>query len=417
MTFFLHISYILLIIFLLAIAIIFILIMMNSHIEKTLEKINKAALKFLTSLSLKETYKYIVKEAIQLVNGIDGIMFLREQGKFKVAYSTCATNVSVQPRKRGYTYQVFKTGKSLVLNRDEIKRIHPEVRQSGIKSAIFIPLSYEKEAIGVLIIRFLKDQYLVEKELDSLNLFGSLASLAIVKTRLYDETKQALETRDLFVSMAAHEFRTPLTSINGYVQLLYNKLQKKDDRESKWAKYLYWESMRLTNLVNELLSVNRIKSKELQFFFKECDIKNIIIRSLINFKITHRERKVLFKDDLTKELGRFIGDFDKLIQVFTNILDNAAKFSSSDKEIRVHLMSTPFGITIRVADQGKGIPKKELPYIFNEFYRGEGARHEGMGLGLYLSKYIIEQHKGKISIESKLDQGTTLIIELPKIKT
>jgi K+-sensing histidine kinase KdpD len=380
------------------------------------EKINKAALNFLMPLTLEEIYKTIANEAVKLINGSNSSIYLRDKstGSFYSVYRLRPEVAS--PRKKGNLYKAFKTGKSFVVYRKNLIKAHPEIRNQDNQSWILIPLTCHKKTYGVLMVMSKDNVYFSKKELDILTLFGSMSTLAIKKTQLYSEVKEALGMRDLFISMAAHELRTPLTSINGFIQLLYKKHVSKNNKDSKWTKYLLWESMRLTNLINELLSVNKIKSKKLQFSFKECSIKEIIFRSLTAFKFLHPKKKLIIKDHLEKECETIIGDNDKLIRVFNNILDNAVKFSTDSKAIALTLRSRNSNVIVEIKDKGKGIPKKELPFIFQEFYRGKNARHEGMGLGLYLSRYIIDKHRGKIKVESTLNKGTEVKVTLPIAK-
>jgi signal transduction histidine kinase len=382
-----------------------------------LERINKAALKFLVPLTPEKTYEIIAKEAVKLVEGSSdcGIYFRdRKTGKFYLVNRGYKPEVR-KHHKKGLTYKAFKTGKSFILYKEDVLRIHPEVKNIENLSRIFVPLSYQNKSIGVLVIRSKQNIRFSKKELRIFDLFGSMASLAIRKTQLYDETKQALETRDLFISTAAHELRTPLTSINGYIKLLYDSLSDKRIPESKWSEHLLWESIRLTNLINEFLEINKIKTGKLQYDFKESSLKEIINRTLLNFNFVHKGRKVVLRDNLLVRKDKIIADFDKLIQVFTNILDNAAKFSPKEKEINVNISEEDDNFIIEIKDKGKGILKNDLSKLFTEFYRGKNAQHEGMGIGLYLAKHIIEQHKGSINIQSELNKGTSLIIKLPQL--
>src|SRR5260221_3851234 len=175
----------------------------------TLEKIYKAGLKFLDPLDPQQTYATIIEEAVKLVKADYGSIALQEDGEFKKVYSTSPVWFKSEVRKKANAYKVFTTGKPIILGASKTNKAHPELDEIGIKSSILIPLSYRKKAIGVLIVNSRKVQHFGENELEVLKLFGSQASLAIRKTQLYNETKQALETRDLFISMAAHELRTP----------------------------------------------------------------------------------------------------------------------------------------------------------------------------------------------------------------
>lgn len=382
-----------------------------------LEEIYEAGLKFLEPLTPQKTYATIVEEAIKLVNGDDGLIILKDGDGLKTVYGSSPLASQVKPRKKGYTYEAFKKRKINILHTENFKRDHPEIAKIGVKSAIFIPLSYKKKSIGVLVIRSFKyENYFTSNEPDVLKLFGSMASLAIRKTQLYDEAKKTLSSRDLFISMAAHEFRTPLTSINGYVHLLYNKLSKENNVEARWVKELMFETTRFTNLVNELLEISRIQAGKLQFVFKEYSLNAAIKQAVNNFHFNYPQRKVIYQDNIPKEKDKAIYDFEKILQVITNLLDNAAKYSSPNTNIAVTLnFKSPY-LILHVIDRGKGIEKKDLPLIFKDFYKGGKNEEEGMGIGLYLAKNIITKHKGKINIYSKIGKGTIVEVKLPRAK-
>lgn len=382
--------------------------------ENVLEKIYKAGLKLLEPLTPEETYAIIVKEAIKLINGEDGRVLLDEAGDWKAVYSSSDAIASIKTRKKGYSYKAYKTQKAFVIQRDQSLAAHPDIKDTQIRSVIFIPLSYRNKSIGVLLVRSHLNQSFTVRELDILKLYGSMASLGIRKTQLYSETKQALDTRDLFVSLAAHELRTPLTAVSGYIQLLHSKMKKKDSVEARWAEHAYWECHRLTQLVNELLEINKIRSGKLQYFLEECDIKIIVDRAVSNFKFSHPDREVIVSDGINRP-EFIIADFDKLLQVVSNLLDNAAKFSDSETPIELQLKYNDQYCQLRVKDQGIGIAKRDLEKVFSGFYKGDETK-KGMGLGLYLAKEVIDRHHGTISIHSRERRGTTMVVRLPVTK-
>ncbi len=386
--------------------------------DNSLEKIYKAGLKFLAPLTPEETYRVIVQEAVKLVKGEVGALSLMVEGEFKIVYRQAPPG-SPPPaaiRKAGFAYKSFKEGKVLVIDSKRLKKAHPEVVREEFRSNIFIPLAYKGKSLGVLAVRFHSKGNFTQNEPEILKLFGSMASLAIRKTQLYDETQKALESRDLFLSMAAHEFRTPLTTISGYVQLLANKFTKDENPQSRWIEELSWETRRLTYLVNELLEISRIKGGKLHFVWRECFLPEIIERAAREFKFNHPGRKLNIQNILKKDSLLVVGDFDKLLQVITNLLDNAAKFSTFNKDILVKLTENHSEFIITVKDSGKGIETKDLPKIFEGFYQGHKSTDQGMGLGLFLAKIIIEQHHGSINVRSRLGKGTRVDVTLPKVK-
>lgn len=384
-----------------------------------LEEIYKAGLAFLSPLSDEETYAAIVKEAAKLVNGEHGSIHLADNGSLKRVYATDPSFYKIKIRKNGIRYKAYLTQTPIVLHGSVLKQLekrHPELKGMAGRSVILIPLSYQKHSMGLLSVISRKDKYFHKKELEILKLFGSMASLAVRKAQLYSETKNALYTRDLFISLAAHELRTPLTTINGYVQLILTKMHKKKPIQNEWILELGLESQRLKSLINEFLEINSIRTGKLQYDWKEISVGDVAQRAMGTFEFNNHGRKLEYEDKLDSKSGRIIGDPDKLLQVFINILENAGKYSPDNKKIFITLKyESPFYI-FEIKDEGKGIASQDLPLIFKGFYKGRDSVHEGMGLGLYLAKNIIESHHGEIDIKSDIGKGTTVRIKLPKIE-
>ena len=301
-------------------------------------------------------------------------------------------------------------------NAEETIKVHPELGQLNVKSILHIPLSYGKKSVGILTVYASKKEKFNQQELRTLKLFGSTASLAIRKSQLYEETKKALDLRDQFISVASHEFRTPLTSINGYIQMLYDKNKELRSPEAELIRNLYLETIRLTSLVTELLDINRIKTGQLAYLFKECSLVEIIERSIKNISFTNNNRLISFKNQLKGVSDLVVGDHDKLLQAINNILDNAVKFTPINKKIHLSLYTVKSFFIIKVEDQGGGINKKELGYVFESFYKGKSHTKEGMGIGLFLVKNIVETHHGSVVLYSKEAVGTTVEIKLPRLK-
>ena len=379
-----------------------------------IEKVYKAALRLSNLQSPEKMFELIVREAMSLVNAAHGTIFVEVNGKLVRVYASDSFFYTIEPRKDGFTHKVFTSRKPRILNRSEIKKIHPEIKKTDTRSDIIIPLSYEKKSIGVLSIMSKEKKYFSEKELNVLKLFGPLAALAIKNAQFYEETLTALETRDLFIAMASHELKTPVTTINVYSQLIKRKIMNNQPLQSKLVDPLLNEVTRLTKLINELLQVNQIKVGELNYEWKECILKEILNRAIQDFTVTHKTYKIKYIDTLSKKNSIVWGDYDKVLQVIINILNNAAKFSSKNSTIKISSQIVKRYIEVTVEDSGKGISESDTHKIFDRFYRGSGSHNEGMGLGLYLTKKIIDEHKGNIKIDSKLNQGTKVTLQIPR---
>lgn len=384
--------------------------------DDTLERIYRAGLKLLVPLTLLETYAVTVNEAVKLVKADEGLILLEENDILKTVYGSTKEAASFKSRKRGLSYKAYKNNEAFVAHKRDFETFTSDISKKGINSIIFIPLSYKNKTIGVLLVRLCEvSMYFSQKELDVLKLYGSMASLAITRAQLYNETKEALELRDLFISLAAHELRTPLTSINGYIQLLHARLTKKNTTEGKWITELQKESERLTKLVTELLEVNRIKSGTFHYVFEKCNLDKIITSAITLTNISHPQRLIEYKSTLSKKQNNIVADQKKILQVLINIINNSIKFSPEDSVIKITVKyKSPF-IILRVTDRGKGIFIEDVEKIFKGFYKGKNNHGQGLGVGLYLSKEIITSHHGTISVQSKVNKGTTVEVKLPRV--
>lgn len=387
--------------------------------ENVLAQIHESGLRFLAPLTPEETYQTIAQEVKKLVKADYVSIYLEIDGELERVYTSTSKIEGIRIRQRGFTYKAFTSGEPSVINEKNLNKIHPEVAKLGVRSTILIPLIYKKKSIGVLSVDSKKSEFFSEKELNILKLFGSMAMLAIRKTQLYDETKKALELRDLFISIASHELRTPLTSLNGYIQLLYSRMGKKDTPEANWVKELYAESNRLTGLVSELLEINRIKQGQLQYIFRETFMSEVVDKAVERRKFIDTDHTIIVQNKLKSHDDMVIGDFDKLLQVVNNLINNACKFSPKGAKIVISLTAQKNMLTIQVVDNGEGIDSADLPKLFQEFYKGANSlreQREGLGMGLILSKHIVAAHKGKIDIRSEEKKGTVVEVKLPRVR-
>jgi len=216
------------------------------------------------------------------------------------------------------------------------------------------------------------------------------------------------------LSMAAHELRTPLTSILGFSEILLKKKLDKE-RQNRFLNIINEEAVSLANLIDELLDVSRIESgrgfkiKKVPFKLREIILKNVDF-------FQSRTDKHNFQVNIPSDLTSIEADKNKIDQVMDNLLGNAVKFSPQGGKITVSVEQVNGKVKISVADNGMGIPKKELSHIFGRFYRIDNTFTQGIGgagLGLAIVKYIVEAHGGKIWVESEVGKGSNFIFTLP----
>lgn len=383
---------------------------------KDLKKLNIIAIRLLGRHSLQEIFQIIVEEANIFFDTAFGTIYLEQNGNFNRVYSTLPDPIQTKPRKNGYVYKTFKKGQIHVVPLNTVTPIHPELSTLNTKFLIMIPLTYRGKTIGTLNLHSLKDKKYVDQELEIFKMFGSMASLAISEAESYAEIQNALELRDFFIALAGHELRTPLTVISGYIHLIKTKIKNNKPIEYKWIEQLSWENERLNHLVHELLEINQIKSGKLQFDFQENDLERIVSHSITEFNALYPQRNIIFKKLIQNEFVTLIADDQKLAQVIQGILDNAAKFSQKTSDIIISLKENRNFYILTISDKGKGMNKEDINKVFKGFYKPSDNTKEGLGLGLFLAKYIVEKHQGKITIQSKLHKGTEVKVILPKLE-
>jgi K+-sensing histidine kinase KdpD len=380
--------------------------------DKKLAIINDAALHFLMPNELQKVYAIIVDKAIELVGGSFGSIILNNDREMVRVYTSNHDHFSSKVRKGENASKAYAQNKILIIPISDLSSSHPELVEKNIKSTIFIPLSSRNKAIGVLVVNSKQEIKLKSGDNDLLSLFGAMASLAIRKTQLYTETRTALETRDHFISLASHELRTPLTSINGYIQLLHSRMKDKDTVESKWVHELLYESKRLTNLVFELMEINRIKQGTLQFNLRENNLNEFFEE--LKKQLSHlNDRQIIFDNQSEKSDRMFIGDPEKLMNVFIGLVANADKFSPPKDSILVTLQSSQSKFIISVTDKGSGMSREQLAKVFEGFNKFDNQEGQGFGVGLLLAKHIINYHHGTIEINSKVKKGTKVEVKIP----
>jgi len=229
-----------------------------------------------------------------------------------------------------------------------------------------------------------------------------------------ERLKELDRMKSEFLSTAAHELRTPLTSILGFSEILL-KRKLDEERKNRFLKIINEESMGLSALINDLLDLSRIESgRGFKITKAPIDMKGVILENVDLFQA--QTDKHTFKVNLSDDLVKIEADKDKINQVMENLISNAVKFSPQGGRITVSVERVKGKIEISVADTGIGIPEKNLPHIFEKFYRADNASSEvigGTGLGLSIVKYIVESHGGKLSVESKLGKGSTFSFTLP----
>ncbi|SDG58894.1 PAS domain S-box protein [Mucilaginibacter gossypii] len=238
---------------------------------------------------------------------------------------------------------------------------------------------------------------------------ASQAAVALDNSRLFTEVKELSQKKDEFIALASHELRTPLTSMSGFLQLLERKVI---DVHQPFVAKAITQLKKLNALINDLFDISKIQSGKLQFYFEEFDFAELIKENLEAILEAYTSHEIYFE-----ESGEMIleGDKMRLDQVLTNLVTNAIKYSPESDRIEVSAKRSETEIQVSVKDYGMGINEENISHIFSQFYRAKDVNSSitGLGLGLYITKEIIERHGGRIWVESEARMGSTFFFVLP----
>lgn len=221
-----------------------------------------------------------------------------------------------------------------------------------------------------------------------------------------------------FISSVSHELKTPMVMLSGYSEALLDDIVTEPDEVKEMVSIIKDESDRMNKLVNELLIIARMDSDEVLYDITPQDF-NILLEELHQrFSFEMRDNELTLEINIPADTVVFPFDYDKLNQVFTNLIDNAIRYTKAGGVITINVSREDDGyITVEVKDTGTGIKRENLKHIFERFYKADEARtrgKHGTGLGLYIVSNIITNHDGTITADSLVGEGTTFTIKLPE---
>jgi PAS domain S-box-containing protein len=383
-----------------------------------LEVINEVGKKIATKLDTDSIMNLLISSTSQLSDAEFGTFFYRRKdakGSFSVHHASKGLPSQLFEGSfaiRNTPDSIFE-GAGVVhcnLNGSDSQRgLFPfdDIFQSGlIQSYLVIPvLSQQGEVVGKLFFAHHESHRFSEENIRTVQGIAALASIALDNANLYDELHLLNARKDEFIGFASHELKTPLTTLLGYVDLV----KKQPENLDSYLPRIEKQALRLKTLISDLLDISQIHSGDFILKYSETTLKTLLKESLDSIKHeTHDIQLELPEEDI-----QLIIDKEKILQVISNILGNAMKYSDPNTSVRVFTRLNDPLIEIVVRDQGSGITEEDLPNIFKQYYRSAKITGiPGMGLGLYISREIMKKHRGDI-LASSDGQGSTFRILLP----
>ena len=293
----------------------------------------------------------------------------------------------------------------------------PGTEQSAM--AMIFPIIARDRALGVIAFGTNPHgHHFDEADLAVAQHLARRAAVAIDNARLYQEAQESARARDQFLAVAAHELRSPLTSMKGFAQLLLRRANR-SDAGVEWLSPLETidtQVNRMAELVNRLLDVSRIEEKRLQLVLGPADLRQIVTNAVFEARMTTENHVVRYIG--VDEPVEMALDATRVTQVMSNLLDNAIRYSPPDTTVAVDLQSDEESAVVSVRDEGPGVPDHLRQRLFERYFSGSSSLRnssEGLGLGLYVASGIVEAHGGIIWVDSDGENGATFNVRFPRM--
>lgn len=322
---------------------------------------------------------------------------------------------------RGLVGRVIRSGKPHVTG-----NVHEEdeyVRASfATHSQVTIPLVSKQDLIGVVAVE--------RDELDGFNphdvetavRLADHAAIAIANAILYEKVQEANQAKSEFVSMVSHELKTPMTAVRGYVDLLLGGMTGElTPQQQGFLETIAANIRRMGQQIQDLTDISRIEMNRLHVEPAPTALRSVMDETLQTVQTLCDEKRIDLHIDLPQSLPRVMADRGRLVQVLTNLISNACKYSPAETAVtirfRPQVQDEQPMVLCTVQDQGYGISEADQEQLFTKFFRSDNPnirQSKGTGLGLSITKGIVELHGGEIWVESALDEGTTFFFTIPQ---
>jgi len=397
------------------------------------------ALELTPDLGVDEVLERIVEHIFQdLGYKIVSIMLIDPEGKYLTVKASRGLAQSIVRSSRvelgkGVSGTVAQSGEPLLIKDIEADPRFGKVRSHGrysSKSLICVPLRAQNRVIGVLNANNKKnDELLRDHDLHLLTVFAAHASINIQRARLHeslknqaDQLKGALEklrvidkVKSDFIVNVSHEYRTPVTIILGYLELLRSALT--DEKDIEKVATAMKAANRLASLIDDNTDLLRLDTGTTVFHFQKTGPHNFLEVAVRNFWHRFGEKGVGLSLELPENLPDVIVDEARMVKTFEKLLENALKFTPSGGLVRVQASPGPSGgVIISVEDSGPGIGAKDRERVFERFEQGGDImteKPEGTGLGLPIARAIVMRHGGTVTLDGSVSRGCRILVVLP----
>jgi signal transduction histidine kinase len=378
----------------------------------------------LTTINADEILAKVLNLAIENTAASAGILLMLADDSNKVIDEHRSGNsqhlAALQPFEADLVNLLRTEAQQLTVDNTSQHPLLSQVVQTWQAEAITLtPLFVKKNVSGLLCLAKHSGQF-SPSEQNFLSVMTGQAAIAYENARLFQDLQKAyeeLKTLDFlkseFTNIAAHELRTPLAVLIGYISVMQ---ETAEGTSKEYLDIVLRNAMRLRRIVSDLLNMRNIAHQQVQLDISPVNIAQLIEKSLSDFAIIAQRKNITLSQNLPPKLPLLHTDYSRLETIIENLLSNAIKFTPAGGQVNLHVKEASDGLQLSVVDTGIGIPEDEFERIFDRFYQVENSlnrRHEGIGLGLAIAKGLLEACGGSISVTSTPGKGSTFRCYIP----
>jgi PAS domain S-box-containing protein len=298
------------------------------------------------------------------------------------------------------------------------KKLHPShaqtIRNLGVQSYMIIPLRARGRTFGTLSLVSTHSVF-SSKDLAFAEEVGQRAALAADNARLYEEAQRAIQSREDTIAIVSHDLKNPLSTICLGTQLLQQNFSSfLPDHCKSILTNVYRSATQANRLIHDLLDFTKIESGNFKVEMIRAELGDVIQDALAQNRFLASQKKIYLTVEIYPNPCFVVIDPFRINQVISNLVGNAVKFTHPGGHVSVFAHMGERELFLSVQDNGPGIPPSVLPFLFDRYYQPESSKRQGTGLGLYISKGIVEAHGGEISVKSELGKGSCFSFHLPQ---
>ncbi len=380
----------------------------------------------IASVDLERLLRLIVDRAVSYTGADAGVLALVEERegkkglylKAQVGYPPEIEKYAYTPYplERGITGRVVRTGQAVLCPDVGLDPDYDPVRESTL-SQLTVPIILEGKILGAITLESSHYDAFTKEDLAFVRSLADRAAIAINQAMLFERVRQASEAKSAFISEISHELRNPLASIKGYTDLiLEGKAGPLSERQEEFLMKVRSNAERMQKLLEDLSHLSKIEAGQIPLNIAPVQVKEAVEEVVSMYWEKAEENGLSLQVEIEEDLPPLKADKLRFAQILSNLLENACSYTPHGGKVKVKACRKDKFIKIEVADTGIGIPFEEQPKVFQRFFRGSHPMvrgKQGTGLGLHITKKLVEMQGGEISFRSVPNQGTTFIFTLP----